>query len=186
MTDDLADTLREIVSRLEARGIPYMLVGSVAALAHGRSRSTHDFDVVIEAGAAALRGLVRSLPGERFYVSEEAAMEALERESLFNVIDMVTGWKVDLIPRKQRTFSETEIGRRTRLTVLGVEVFVATIEDTIIAKLEWAQAGGGSQRQLEDVHELVKLGGATLDRAYVEHWVTELGLEQMWLAALTD
>ena len=44
MTDELTDTLREIVSRLEARGIPYMLVGSVAALAYGRTRSTQDFD----------------------------------------------------------------------------------------------------------------------------------------------
>lgn len=186
MTDELTDTLREIVGRLEARGIPYMLVGSVAALAHGRSRSTQDFHVVIEARAPTLRALVRSLPEERFYVSEDAAMEALERESLFNVLDMVTGWKVDLIPRKQRSFSETEFGRRTRLEVMGVEMFVATLEDTIVAKLEWAQAGGGSQRQLEDVRELVKLGGARLDRAYVERWVTALGLEPMWSEALRD
>lgn len=181
MTDELTDTLREIVSRLEARGIPYMLVGSVAALAHGRSRSTQDFDVVIEVGAPTLRALVRSLPEERFYVAEEAAMEALERESLFNVIDLVTGWKVDLIPRKQRSFSATEFARRTRLEVLGVEMFVATLEDTVIAKLEWAQAGGGSQRQLEDVRELLELGGEKLDRAYVERWVTALGLETMWV-----
>ncbi|HLT36281.1 MAG TPA: hypothetical protein VK034_08345 [Enhygromyxa sp.] len=186
MTDELTDTLREIVGRLEDRGIPYMLVGSVAALAHGRSRSTQNFDVVIEVGAASLRALVRSLPAERFYVAEEAAMEALEHQSLFNVIDMVTGWKVDLIPRKQRSFSETEFARRTRLEVLGVEMFVATIEDTIVAKLEWAQAGGGSQRQLEDVRELVELGGERLDRGYVERWVTALGLEPMWAEALRD
>ena len=142
--------------------------------------------MVIEARAPTLRALVRSLPEERFYVSEDAAMEALERESLFNVIDMVTGWKVDLIPRKQRSFSETEFGRRTRLEVMGVEMFVATLEGTIVAKLEWAQAGGGSQRQLEDVRELVKLGGARLDRAYVERWVTALGLEPMWSEALRD
>jgi hypothetical protein len=49
MTDELTDTLREIVARLEALGIGYMLVGSVAALAHGRSCSTQDFDLVIEA-----------------------------------------------------------------------------------------------------------------------------------------
>ncbi|HVI03471.1 MAG TPA: nucleotidyltransferase, partial [Enhygromyxa sp.] len=159
MTDELTDTLREIVSRLEARGIPYMLVGSVAALAYGRSRSTQDFDVVIEARAGTLRALLRSLPEERFYAAEEAAMEALEYETQFNVIDMTTGWKVDLIPRKQRPFSEAEFARRRRLEVLGVDMFVATLEDTIVAKLEWAQAGGGSQRQLEDVHELVKLGG---------------------------
>jgi hypothetical protein len=174
MTDELIGTLREIVSRLEVHGIPYMLVGSVAALAYGRSRSTPDFDVVVDAYPGTLRALLRSLSNQRFHVAEEA------------VIDMVTGWKVDLIPRKDRAFSETEFARRTRLEVLGVEMFVATIEDTIVAKLEWGQAGGGSQRQLEDVHELVKLGGKQLDRAYVERWVTALGLEDMWSRALAD
>lgn len=186
MTDELTDTLQEIVSRLEARGIPYMLVGSVAALAYGRTRSTQDFDVVIEARAGALLAFVRSLPEERFYAAEEAALEALQHETQFNVIDMITGWKVDLIPRKERAFSETEFARRSRVEVLGAELFVATIEDTIIAKLEWAQAGGGSQRQLEDVRELVKLGGSELDRGYIERWVAALGLEAMWTQALAD
>lgn len=184
MTDELSDTLRDIVARLEAQSIPYMLVGSVAALAYGRSRSTQDFDVVIEAGAAALRALVRSLPEERYYASEDAALEALRYQTQFNVIDMITGWKADLIPRKQRAFSEMEFGRRSRVEVLGVQTFVASSEDTIVAKLEWAKAGGGSERQLEDVRELVRLRGAELDRAYVERWVQALGLGDMWAAAL--
>lgn len=180
MTDELTDTLRELVSRLEALGIGYMLVGSVAASAHGRNRSTHDFDVVIEVGPAALRALVRSLPEERFYVAEEAAMEALERETQFNVIDLATGWKADLIPRKRRRFSELEFSRRTRLEVLGFPMYVASLEDVIVSKLEWALAGGGSRRQLEDVYELVRIGGANLDRGYVEHWIESLGLQAMW------
>ena len=102
MTDELTDTLREIVARLESCGIAYMLVDSVAALAYGHNRSTRDFDLVIEVRAAALRKFVRSLPEERFYVAEGAAMEALEHETLFNVLDMDSGWKVDLIPRKKR------------------------------------------------------------------------------------
>jgi hypothetical protein len=184
MTDEISDTLREIVARLEAQGIAYMLVGSVAAFVHGRERSTQDFDVVVEAAAPALRALVRSLPEERFYVSEEAAMEALRYETQFNVLDMDTGWKIDLIPRKQRAFSETEFARRSRLEVLGVSMFVASIEDIIVAKLEWAKAGGGSQRQLEDVRELARLGGARLDRTYVDLWVQRLGLGEMWAAAV--
>lgn len=183
MTDELTETLREIVARLESHGIPYMLVGSVAALAYGRERTTKDFDVVLEAGAAALRALVRSLPEERFYASEEAAMEALRYETQFNVIDMVTGWKIDLIPRKRRAFSEAEFARRSILDVLGVPMFVASLEDTIVAKLEWAKAGG-SERQLEDVRELVNLAGEQLDRAYVSQWVQRLGLEEMWDRAM--
>lgn len=184
MTDELTDTLREIVARLESQGIPYMLVGSMAALAYGRDRSTKDLDVVLEAGSSALRAFVRSLPEERFYASEDAAMEALRYESQFNVLDMVTGWKVDLIPRKRRAFSEAEFARRSRLDVMGVSTYVASVEDVIVAKLEWAKAGG-SERQLEDVRELVRLERARLDRSYVEQWVQRLDLREMWDRAVS-
>jgi predicted nucleotidyltransferase len=110
-------------------------------------------------------------------------MEALRYETQFNVLDMATGWKVDLILRKQRAFSEAEFARRSRLEVMGVPVYVASLEDTIVAKLEWAKAGG-SERQLEDVRELVRLGAARLDRSYVDQWVQRLGLGEMWTAAL--
>ena len=183
MTDDLAETLREIVARLETLGIPYMVVGSVAASAYGRQRATQDFDVVVDARAPALRALVRSLPEDRFYVSEEAALEALRYETQFNVLDMVTGWKADLIPRKQRPFSETEFGRRARLDVMGVPTYVASVEDLIVAKLEWGKASG-SERQLEDVRTLVRIIGAKLDRTYVEEWIQRLDLREMWERAV--
>jgi len=182
VTDDLVSTLRAIVDRLNQLGIPYMVVGSVAALAHGRSRATQDFDLVVDVDATGLRALVASLPVERFYVSEEAALDALRRKTMFNVIDLDSGWKVDLVVRKGREFSRTEFARRLELDLLGLRVFVATLEDTIIAKLEWAKLGGGSARQLEDVRELLALAGGRLDTAYVERWVEELGLEPEWRA----
>src|SRR5207245_573935 len=61
VTDDLVSTLRSIVDRLNQLRIPYMIVGSIAALAHGRSRATQDFDLVIELDRARLRALVASL-----------------------------------------------------------------------------------------------------------------------------
>jgi hypothetical protein len=157
-----------------------MIVGSIAALVHGRSRATQDFDVVAELDAARLRAFLESLPQERFYVSEESAFDALRRETLFNVIDLETGWKVDVVPRKRRDFSRTEFGRRRELSLEGLRVIVASLEDTLIAKLEWSKLAGGSARQLEDAAELVRIAGQALDRAYIEHWATELGLADEW------
>jgi hypothetical protein len=180
VTDDLVSTLRAIVERLEQLHIPYMLVGSVAALAHGRSRTTLDFDIVIEVDVPRMRALIGVLPSERFYVSEDAALDAVRRETLFNVVDLETGWKVDLVPRKRRDFSRTEFARRIEVDLLGLRVFVASLEDTVIAKLEWSKLGGGSGRQLEDARELVALAGPRLDVAYVEPWIEALGLESEW------
>lgn len=96
---------------------------------------------------------------------------------------MITDWKVDLIPKKRRTFSQVEFDRRVELDVLGSPMTVASLEDTIVAKLEWAKAGGGSSRQLEDVRELVRLGADRIDHAYIDRWVQLLELEAMWAQA---
>ncbi|MBI4815569.1 MAG: hypothetical protein HY791_04905 [Deltaproteobacteria bacterium] len=179
MTDDLAHTLRDLIARLERLGVAYMVVGSFAALAHGRTRATQDLDLVVELSLDAIEPFIQSLPPERFYVSEDAAREAIRRQTMFNVIDTKTGWKIDLVPLKSRPFSASEFGRRRELDVLGVRVWVASIEDTIVSKLEWSKVAAGSGRQ-EDVRELLRLGSARLDRKYLEFWVTNLGLEGEW------
>ena len=97
MSDDLAELLRVFLERLATAGVPYMIVGSVAALAHGRTRATQDIDVVVDADERKLAALVASLPPERFYADADAARDARRRGSLFNVIDLETGWKLDVI-----------------------------------------------------------------------------------------
>jgi hypothetical protein len=180
MSDDLAATLRLLIDRFALAEVPYMVVGSIAALAHGRSRATQDLDVVAALDRDSLTGLLRALPRDRFHVSDEAAYEALESFTLFNVIDLASGWKLDIVPLKRRAFSRREFSRRKTIEVLGIALQVATIEDTIVAKLEWSALGGGSARQLEDVRELVRLGGAGLDRTYIDAAVAELGLIDAW------
>lgn len=63
------------------------------------------------------------------------------------------GWKVDLIVRNGRPFSETEFGRRQKAELLGVEVSLATIEDVLLSKLEWSRLGD-SELQRRDVLQL--------------------------------
>lgn len=113
-------------------------------------------------------------------MSEEAARDALRRSAPFNVIDLETGWKVDLTPRKRRPFRREEFERRVARELLGVRVQVCTAEDSILCKLEWAQLGGGSERQLRDVRAMVALRRGELDIEYVERWAAELGVEALW------
>jgi hypothetical protein len=183
VTDDPIATLRSLTQLLQELGIPWMLVGSMAALAHGYSRTTRDLDVVVDASADVLCSLVAGLPPERFYADESSALEALQRQTLFNVIDLQTGWKIDVIPRKRREFSKLELSRRIRLALLGLDVYVASAEDTIIAKLEWSKLAGGSARQIEDVAELMRLASGTLDLEYIEHWVEQFELQAEWQKA---
>ena len=177
-----AEVLRRIIAALDQAGIPHMLTGSYAGAFHGAPRATQDLDLVISPTEAQLREFARQLPADRFYVPLEAAQEALRQETMFNVIDLVGGWKIDLILRKSRPFSRTEFERRQPANVFVIALSVATLEDLILAKLEWARHGG-SRRQVEDVAELLRRRAPDLDLPYLQPWIGVLGLEREWAEA---
>jgi len=174
------DFLRRLTGILERAGVPYMLSGSMASALHGDPRATQDIDLVVEIAPPTLSALLRALPESDYYVSADAARDAVRLRGQFNVIDMETGWKADLIVRKERAFSRAEFERRHPADVLGVTVYVASPEDVILSKLEWARRGGGSERQLRDVRGVVAAQGKELNRKYIERWIGVLGVAELW------
>lgn len=186
MTTALGDLLPRIVQVLGASGVPFMVAGSVASTTYGLMRSTQDIDIVIAPPSlAALEALVTSMPPDAYYADLDSARDAWRRRSMFNVVDFASGWKVDFILRKNRPFSLAEFDRRVETSLLGVSVFVASAEDTVVAKLEWSKLAGGSERQRRDVAGVLATRGTDLDREYIERWVSDLGLSDEWAAAQT-
>jgi hypothetical protein len=181
----LATLLQRVITILDEANIPYMLTGSLAAAYYATPRATQDIDLVVEAMPTQLGTLTGLLSSAGFYVSPEAAREASIHEGQFNAIDPETGWKVDFIVRRSRPFSASEFKRRTPQSALGLELFIATPEDLVIAKLEWAQKGE-SELQLRDVRALLKTAGPEFEWSYVERWIRELGLEAQWQAVHPD
>ena len=175
----LSELLAAIGERLAAAGIPYMVTGSVASSFHGEPRATRDIDIVIESTPEALDTFVRALAPDQFYVDLDAARSALAARSQFNVIETASGWKVDLVIRKDRPFSIEEFARRRPAELLGTATYVASAEDLVIAKLEWAKAAE-SERQLRDVAAILAVSGDGMDYPYVERWVAALELEEEW------
>ncbi len=173
-----------MAATLEATGIPFMLTGSMASAYHGAGRATMDIDLVIDPTEQQLRQLVDSVLTIGLYVSASAAAEAFTQRSMFNVIDTNSGWKVDLILKRARQFSQVEFERRIPVEYQGRHLRVATVEDVIIAKLEWAKLGG-SARQIADVAALLQVQGDTLDRSYLDRWVAELGVGAQLVQATT-
>ncbi len=172
--------LRRVTEVLGDADVDYMVTGSFASSFHGAPRTTQDLDLVVEVDRQSLLRLLDKLPDDTWYVSEDAAIDALRRRRQFNAIDLTSGWKADLIVRKERPFSRTEFERRQQAVLWGVPTWVATAEDVVVAKLEWAQRGGGSERQIRDAAGVVQTAGDRLDRIYIEHWVNALGLNAEW------
>lgn len=181
-------SLQEIVPRitkaLDAADISYMLTGSFASAHYGLPRSTQGIDIMIRATSQQLRDLAAELERSGYYVELDGALEAARHESLFifNVIDLREGWKIDLILRKSRPFSKEEFARRRQIHLGGSLIYVASAEDVILAKLEWAKLGG-SERQIEDAAAIIAVQGERLDQGYVQKWVAELGVTEQWKRA---
>lgn len=159
-----------------------MVTGSFASSIHGEPRASKDIDIVISATADQARQFVSHFPKDHYYAEEIDAVEALEHGSMFNIIDFGSGWRIDFIPLKARSFSQTEFARRREEDLGGLTLTVATPEDIVIAKLEWAKLGE-SERQIEDAANIIRIKGDALDIQYIEKWVKELALLAQWNAA---
>lgn len=181
---ELQGLLVRLVRILDGAGVPFMIAGSFASAAHGLPRTTQDVDVVIDPPSPeALEALVCSMSPDDYYVDVDTAHDALRRRSMFNVVDRASGWKVDFIICKNRAFSRGEFARRVEILMLDVPVFVASAEDTVVAKLEWSKQLGGSERQRRDVAGVIASVGDQLDREYIERWVRELDVADEWTEA---
>jgi acetolactate synthase regulatory subunit len=175
------EALAKVVRSLEALSIAYMVTGSVASSHHGRPRMTHDVDIVIDPSPEGLARLVGELVSSGFYVDAGRARDAMWLRRQFNAIEMQTAVKIDLIVRKDRPFSLEELRRRQPADLPGgMRVTLATPEDTILSKLEWARKGGGSEKQLADVAGVLDVHAGVLDRAYIDRWARELGVLDLW------
>jgi hypothetical protein len=181
----LAEVLAQVVGQLDRLSIGYMVGGSTASSVYGEPRTTRDVDIVVEVDAESLRMLFESFDPATFYVHSPLSVEGVSPGQMFNVIDLVGGWKVDLVIRKDRPFSEVEFARRRPADVLGSRVMVASAEDVLLAKLEWA-AMSGSTRQVDDARGIARVQGDRLDLDHLRTWADQLGARAVLEAVLGE
>ncbi|MEQ8768606.1 MAG: hypothetical protein RL885_32165 [Planctomycetota bacterium] len=170
--------LRQVLEGLSRWGIPYMICGSVASSVLGEPRMTANIDIVNDPTEEPLLDLVGELEAAGLYADADSARAALQARAMFNVIDPVSGFKVDFIIRKDRPFSIEEFRRRREAEVWGIRALLTTAEDLILSKLERSMKGA-SERQFRDALGVFVLSMQRLDREYLRIWAGELGLEAL-------
>ncbi len=173
--------LKKLIKVLDDCSIPYMISGSFGSSYHGQPRATKDIDIVIAPTEKQLLQFVESL-GEDYYVSLEAVRDAFTNNSMFNIIDSLSGWKADFILRKARAFSRQEFERKCIAEIGDIGVWVTSPEDIILSKLEWSK-DRQSERQFGDALGVAVVQWDRLDVDYLRKWAKELqvrdSLEQL-------
>ncbi len=176
--------LRRLTGLLDAVKIPYMIVGSVGSSLHGRPRATRDADIVIDPTEERLL-LLLALLEQNHYVSRETALDALRCRTMFNALDLDSGWKADLIIRKDRPFSRQEFARRRQIDAMGGAFWVVSPEDAILSKLEWMK-GRESNIQYSDALGVAAEHWGALDLAYLQKWAEELDVQDALVRLLNE
>jgi hypothetical protein len=70
---------------------------------------------------------------------------------------------------------------------LASTIYLATPEDTILAKLEWYRLGDEvSDRQWRDILGVLAVQGDRLDLAYMRQWAATLGVSDLLEQALRE
>ena len=169
----MIEFLQKLIHFLDEHNIPYMLSGSVAMAAHTLPRFTRDIDFVVHLQKKDIPQLLKNF-SSGYYVSEEAINDAIKRESKFNIVDAESNYKADFVILKNDPFSRIEFGRREKIKLFGLDIYIVTAEDLLISKLIWIQHLQSSQ-QREDIKQLSKV--ADMDWNYINGWVKELKLK---------
>jgi len=169
------ELLSAIIAVLNDLQIDHMLVGSHASSFYGEARSTHDIDLVIDLDPAKIPALVSRFDSERYYFSESALREG----RMAKLIDTRTGDKVDCFVLDDDPVSRRAFSRRSIQTIMGLDVPVASPEDTILAKLRWSELAGGLPQQRSDVREILRYQEGRLDVDYLCSQAESMGLTQV-------
>ena len=185
----VVEALAPLIEAFKQLGIPYYIGGSVSSSVHGVARQTQDVDVIVALQAGQqVHQLVQMLHNE-YYLDEQAFQDAVRGEILYGVLHLTTMMKVDLIPLKQRAFTQEE-ARRAQPTLLepGTRPLrIASAEDAILTKLEWFEMGGRtSTRQWSDILGIMRQQGDNLDHTYMRQWADVLRVRDMLEKALAE
>ena len=172
--------LKKVLTLLDENHIDYMVTGSIVSSMQGEPRATHDVDILVNISHSTIPAFVDAFLPPDYYISEEAISEAIQHQSMFNLLDTTEGDKVDFWILTNDLFDKSRFSRKYEEKMLGLSMKISSPEDTILMKLKWANLSGGSEKQFTDALRVYEVQFGNLDLRYIELWVSNIKVEELW------
>src|SRR5687768_2166938 len=145
----------ELLRRLVPQGVDFVVIGGIAAIAHGSPRLTRDLDIAYardQANLEALGSVLVGLDARLFQIDEDVPFVAdaatLANVQLLTLTTSAGRLDVTTQPWGAPPYDVLR-NRATRQRVAGVSVLVASIDDLISMK-----QASGRNKDLGDIDEL--------------------------------
>ncbi len=174
------ELLKKVLSALNERDFPFMLTGSIASSIQGEPRLSHDIDIIITADRKIVNILSDRFDKQHYYFDESALCEAIASRTMFNLIDIHEGDKIDFWMLTDSAFDNSRFKRKIPITLFNENAWISTPEDTMLAKMLRAKESGGSEKQLSDIRRVYEVNAIAIDREYIKKWCEALGVEKYW------
>ena len=165
---------------LNALGVPWMAVGSIASSAYGERRSTLDVDIVAVVKTQDAARFSAVFPGTEFYCPPAEIIQAeLARpeHGHFNLIHQNSIYKADIYIATGSAFERWAFENRRPLVVGETPVWLAPPEYVIVHKLEFFR-DGGSEKHLRDIRGMLAV--TDVDRGLLENEIAQRALTDVW------
>jgi len=146
--------LLSVFASLSFHDVRYVVIGGIAAIAHGVPRTTFDLDILIEATLENATRLLRALDAAGLGTTALTSPEDVLSREITIFSDRV---RIDVQTLTPGLLFEDAWKRRLVMSYQGQEFFVASREDLIASK-----RAAGRPRDLEDVR-LLELPGRADD-----------------------
>lgn len=166
---DIANIATQVLDRIESTGVPYMLVGAIAAGAHGIPRSTRDVDFLVPVtSGGGVNAIIRALHDIVIF-EEQAVFDTLTwgKRHVGQTISPPPV-KIELFELFDDPFVIQEFERRQQIfiPILKRKSWVPRAEDVIVQKLRW-----GRDKDLADVTDILAVQSTDrLDMPYIKNW----------------
>lgn len=183
---EIVEALLPFLQALDRFGIPYYVGGSVASSYYGSWRRTQDVDVILAILPDQIR-LLAKLLAQDYDIDADAWIDSFRHGQAFNIFYQQTFAKIDVIPLQTAHRQEEARRAQHRSLFAGTPpTRLSSAEDTILAKLTWSRAMGGSKRQWSDILSVISNQQPNLDLLYLRAWADTLGVRAELEQALID
>jgi hypothetical protein len=183
----MTDLVEAFILPLEGAGLPYVVTGSVAAMAYGEPRLTNDIDMVLEISESSVSILESAFPEPDYYrpPTELILIEvARSQRGHFNLIHNESMLKADVYLAAGDPLHRWALMNRRRIDLGGVEGSFAPPEYVILRKLQFHKEGG-SAKHIGDIRAMLAESKSEIDMSFIAVEAGKLGVEDVWSSILS-